>query len=93
MLRLVALVSTNVSEVLSAYIIGVKRIGELRRLAVTSKHRLLVTNNVVPSLSILVTLMMEAIGSSEMWVPTRAKWRKIPEDGILHSHRRENLKS
>jgi hypothetical protein len=24
---------------------------------------------------------------------TRATWRKIPEDTILHSHRRENLKS
>jgi hypothetical protein len=26
-------------------------------------------------------------------VLTRAKWRNIPEDTILHSHRRENLKS
>jgi hypothetical protein len=26
-------------------------------------------------------------------VITRATWRNIPEDGILHSHRRENLKS
>jgi hypothetical protein len=47
-------------------------------------RRLLVTANVVPSSPILVTLMMEA---------TRATRHNISEDGILHSHRRENLKS
>jgi hypothetical protein len=31
--------------------------------------------------------------SSVTSVLTRARRRKIPEDGILHSHRRENLKS
>jgi hypothetical protein len=51
------------------------------------------TPNVVPSLPILVTMMMEAIHSSEMLVLTRATWRNIPGNGILHSHRRENLKS
>jgi hypothetical protein len=31
--------------------------------------------------------------SSGLLVLTRATWRNNPEDTILHSHRRENLKS
>jgi hypothetical protein len=102
MLRHMAVVTKDVSEKRSAYIIRVTRIDELGTalalatmyiVILRSVRWLLVTANVVPSLPILVTLMMKAILSSEMSVPIRATRRNVPENGIVHSHRRENLKS
>jgi hypothetical protein len=105
MLRRVALVRTDVLEELSASFIRVTRIGVLgTTLAVTSTHshceeillrsvhRLLVTSSVVPISPILVTLLKEALSFFETSALTRATWRNILEDAIIHSHRRENLK-
>jgi hypothetical protein len=87
MLRCVALVITDVSEEPSASIIRVTRRN------IHSVCRLLVKANVVPSSPIFChpddggAKFLRNIGS------TRATRREITEDGILNSHRRENLKS
>jgi hypothetical protein len=53
--------------------------------------QLLVTADIPSSLD-LFTLMMEMIRSSKMSSLARATQCHMPEDGILHSHCRENLK-
>jgi hypothetical protein len=101
----VALPRTDILEEFIVSIIRMKRISVLgttlaitikltmpRRNTILREFQLLVTANVVLNSPILVTLMMRR------YVLPKRRFlqdlqRHIPEDGILHSHRLENLKS
>jgi hypothetical protein len=77
MLRRVALFRTDVSEELSASFIRVTGIGELGTTLAVTNNRPTLRRNTKWATSVL----------------TRATRRNIPEDAILHSYRRKNLKS
>jgi hypothetical protein len=102
MLRRVAVVRIDVSEELNASFIRLTRIGEIdTTLAATnnrctlvflrSARRLLVTASVVPSSTILVTLMKEALSSYETSDLTRATRRNIPPFFIVTAVKTSNL--
>jgi hypothetical protein len=78
--RRVDLVWTDVSEELIASNFRVEKSASQRKQVACS------------SLADCFTLKMQAIRSSETSVHTRSTRHHIPENGILHSHRRENLK-
>jgi hypothetical protein len=58
---------------------------------ISSQRASVASYDAVPSSLILVTLIMEALRSSETSVRTTVTQRNIPEDDILHSHCREYL--
>jgi hypothetical protein len=82
MLRRVALVRTDILGELGASIIRLRRIDELGTLVITSNRRTLRRNTKV-GCELLLTLFLVH----------RFTRGNIPGDSILHSHRRENLKS
>jgi hypothetical protein len=86
----VVLVRIDVSEERITSIIRMTKIGERgTTLALTrTRNTMRRTDNVFPS-SPIVTLMMEAILSSETLILIRATPLHISEDDILQSHRLE----
>jgi hypothetical protein len=53
----------------------------------------MVSSGMLRRVALVRTHVSERLSSSDTSVLTRVTQRNIPEDTILHSHRRENLKS
>jgi hypothetical protein len=53
----------------------------------------MVSSGMLHRVALVATDVSKELSASETSVVTRATWRNIPEDTILHSHRHENLKS
>jgi hypothetical protein len=79
--------SPNVSEKHIASILRVDKISSAR-----NQRKQVLAHWFLAEL-ILSTLKMGAIYSSEMVDTQRTTWRYIPEDGTLHNHHFENIKS